>query len=201
MTIAILGLGNMGKGLAERLTARPIWSAALRSRRPPPLCASRGASVADYRPCSPSHHHAGAALARRSELVRPSAAARSSSTSPTRSRRTIRASPSATPRRLPRRSPARARAPRWSRRSTRDLCQPLRHPGSATASVPVFVAGNDEAAVAAVANLVKAGLCGRERRRARRRALVEPVGMLNIRLGYGLGKGTSIAPTWVKLAA
>ena len=31
--------------------------------------------------------------------------------------------------------------------------------------------------------------------------LVEPVGMLNIRFGYGLGKGTSIAPAWLNLAA
>ena len=31
--------------------------------------------------------------------------------------------------------------------------------------------------------------------------LIEPVGMLNIRLGYGLGQGTSIAPAWIKLAA
>jgi hypothetical protein len=30
---------------------------------------------------------------------------------------------------------------------------------------------------------------------------MEPVGMLNIRFGYGLGKGTSIAPAWIKLAA
>ena len=29
--------------------------------------------------------------------------------------------------------------------------------------------------------------------------LVEPVGMLNIRLGYGLGRGTSIAPAWLKI--
>jgi len=31
--------------------------------------------------------------------------------------------------------------------------------------------------------------------------LLEPVGMLNIRFGFGLGKGTSIAPSWVKVAA
>ena len=31
--------------------------------------------------------------------------------------------------------------------------------------------------------------------------LVEPVGMLNIRFAYALGKGTSIAPTWLQLAA
>lgn len=29
--------------------------------------------------------------------------------------------------------------------------------------------------------------------------LVEPLAMLNIRLGYGLGKGTSIAPAWMSV--
>jgi predicted dinucleotide-binding enzyme len=75
-------------------------------------------------------------------------------------------------------------------------------PVSATQNVPVFLAGNDAAAVDAVAELVKAsgfavekvgGLDGAR--------LVEPVGMLNIRFGYGLGQGTAIAPTWLKLAA
>ena len=75
-------------------------------------------------------------------------------------------------------------------------------PVSATQNVPVFLAGNDVAAVDAVAELVTAsgfavekvgGLDGAR--------LVEPVGMLNIRFGYGLGQGTAIAPTWLKLAA
>jgi len=75
-------------------------------------------------------------------------------------------------------------------------------PVAATQNVPVFLAGNDAAAVDAVAELVKAsgfavekvgGLDGAR--------LVEPVGMLNIRFGYGLGQGTAIAPTWLKLAA
>lgn len=75
-------------------------------------------------------------------------------------------------------------------------------PRASTASVPVFVAGGDAVAVAAVADLVTAagfrpeligGLDGSR--------LVEPVGMLNIRLGYGLGRGTNIAPSWVDIAA
>lgn len=75
-------------------------------------------------------------------------------------------------------------------------------PVSATQNVPVFLAGNDAAAVDAVAELVTAsgfavekvgGLDGAR--------LVEPVGMLNIRFGYGLGQGTAIAPAWLKLAA
>ena len=75
-------------------------------------------------------------------------------------------------------------------------------PLEATAEIPVFLAGDDAAAVDAVATLVEqsgfavekvGGLDGAR--------LVEPVGMLNIRFGYGLGQGTSIAPTWVRLAA
>ena len=31
--------------------------------------------------------------------------------------------------------------------------------------------------------------------------LIEPLGMLNIRFAYGLGRGTNIAPSWSKLAA
>lgn len=75
-------------------------------------------------------------------------------------------------------------------------------PASATANVPVFVAGNDEAAVAAVADLAaKAGFAVEKVGDLTGARLVEPVGMLNIRLGYGLGQGTAIAPKWVKLAA
>ncbi len=75
-------------------------------------------------------------------------------------------------------------------------------PASATANVPVFVAGNDEAAVAAVADLaVKAGFAVEKIGDLTGARLVEPVGMLNIRLGYGLGQGTAIAPAWLKLAA
>ena len=75
-------------------------------------------------------------------------------------------------------------------------------PASATASVPVFIAGNDDAAVAAVADLAtKAGFAVEKVGDLTGARLVEPVGMLNIRLGYGLGRGTAIAPTWLKLAA
>jgi hypothetical protein len=31
--------------------------------------------------------------------------------------------------------------------------------------------------------------------------LLEPLGMLNIRFGYGLGRGTAIAPNWLSVAA
>lgn len=75
-------------------------------------------------------------------------------------------------------------------------------PRAATAAVPVFIAGNDEGAVAAVAELVQAAGFAVEKTGALDAArLLEPVGMLNIRLGYGLGQGTSIAPTWLRVAA
>jgi len=75
-------------------------------------------------------------------------------------------------------------------------------PASVTATVPVFVAGNDESAVEAVADLVaKAGFAVERTGGLDAARLIEPVGMLNIRFGFGLGRGTGIAPSWLKLAA
>lgn len=71
-----------------------------------------------------------------------------------------------------------------------------------TANVPVFVAGNDEDAVAKVAALARtAGFAVENAGKLDAARLLEPVGMLNIRFGYGLGRGTAIAPAWLKLAA
>ena len=73
---------------------------------------------------------------------------------------------------------------------------------AATADVPVFVAGDDEGAVEAVADLVaKAGFAVERTGGLDAARLLEPVGMLNIRLGYSLGRGSGIAPTWTALAA
>lgn len=75
-------------------------------------------------------------------------------------------------------------------------------PSSQTASVPVFLAGNDAAAVAAVAELVTlSGFAVEQTGGLDAARLIEPVGMLNIRLGYALGRGTAIAPQWLTLAA
>ena len=75
-------------------------------------------------------------------------------------------------------------------------------PAAATAEVPVFLAGNDEAAVDAVADLVaKAGFATEKTGTLDAARLLEPLGMLNIRFGYGLGRGTAIAPNWVSVAA
>lgn len=75
-------------------------------------------------------------------------------------------------------------------------------PAEQTQDVPVFLAGNDEAAVVAVAELVSVSGFRPENTGSLDAArLIEPLGMLNIRFGYGLGHGTGIAPTWVKLGA
>jgi len=75
-------------------------------------------------------------------------------------------------------------------------------PASQTADVPVFIAGDDEAAVAAVAELVTSSGFAVEKTGGLDAArLLEPLGMLNIRLGYGLGHGTDIAPRWTRLTA
>ena len=75
-------------------------------------------------------------------------------------------------------------------------------PASETANIPVFIAGNDEAAVAAVESLVKlSGFAVENTGSIDAARLLEPLGMLNIRLGYGLGQGGGIAPGWIKLAA
>ncbi|CDP50527.1 NADPH-dependent F420 reductase [Paradevosia shaoguanensis] len=71
-------------------------------------------------------------------------------------------------------------------------------PPAATANVPVFVAGNDAAAVGIVAALARtAGFASEEVGDLSQARLLEPLGMLNIRMGFGLGKGTGIAPNWV----
>lgn len=75
-------------------------------------------------------------------------------------------------------------------------------PPESTADVPVFIAGDDPAAVEAVADLAgKAGFAVESVGGLDGARLVEPMGMLNIRLGYKLGKGTAIAPGWRDLAA
>lgn len=75
-------------------------------------------------------------------------------------------------------------------------------PAAQTTSIPVFVAGNDEAAVAAVGEIVGlAGFAVENTGGIDAARLLEPLGMLNIRFGYGLGHGTAIAPSWTRLVA
>lgn len=75
-------------------------------------------------------------------------------------------------------------------------------PVADTANVPIFLAGNDDAAVDAVASLSRtAGFAVEKAGTLDGARLLEPVGMLNIRFAYGLGRGAAIAPAWLKLAA
>jgi len=75
-------------------------------------------------------------------------------------------------------------------------------PDASTAAVPVFLAGNDDAAVEKVAALVaKAGFAIEKTGGLDAARLLEPLGMLNIRFGYALGRGASIAPKWSVVAA
>ncbi|MEO3999907.1 NAD(P)-binding domain-containing protein [Mesorhizobium sp. CAU 1732] len=73
-------------------------------------------------------------------------------------------------------------------------------PAAQTATVPVFLAGNDHDAVSKVEALVTASGFKAEKTGALDAArLIEPLAMLNIRFGYALGRGTSIAPAWQDL--
>ncbi|MEO8683305.1 MAG: NAD(P)-binding domain-containing protein [Devosia sp.] len=74
-------------------------------------------------------------------------------------------------------------------------------PVATTATVPVFLAGDDAAAVDAVADLVvKAGFAADKTGPLDVARLLEPLGMLNIRFGYGMGRGTEIVPTWLSVS-
>ncbi|HWU16729.1 MAG TPA: NAD(P)-binding domain-containing protein [Devosia sp.] len=73
-------------------------------------------------------------------------------------------------------------------------------PAVQTAAVPVFLAGNDEAAVAKVAELVElSGFAVEKAGTLEAARLIEPVGMLNIKLAFG-GLGTGIAPSWMRVS-
>ncbi len=75
--------------------------------------------------------------------------------------------------------------------------------GGKAAGLPttVFVAGDDEAARAAVIDLARsAGFETLETGALASARYLEPVAALNITLGYGLGHGTDIAPTWQRAA-
>src|SRR3712207_34026 len=81
------------------------------------------------------------------------------------------------------------------------FAQVLGDRATGAAKVQVFYAGDDEAAKRTVRSLIEsmgfepvdAGPLGNAR-------LLEPVGMLNIYLGYGAGLGTDIAPAYRKVA-
>ena len=80
------------------------------------------------------------------------------------------------------------------------FAQVLHHGGQAAGRpATVFVAGDDEAARSTVAKLAQsAGFDTLETGPLATARYLEPVAALNIALGYGLGHGTNIAPTWLR---
>ena len=68
--------------------------------------------------------------------------------------------------------------------------------------VQVFVAGDDEAAKKRVSDLVaKGGFQPVESGPLSNARFLEPLGEINIHFGFFLGWGTSVAPAWIKAAA
>jgi predicted dinucleotide-binding enzyme len=205
-TTAILGLGNMGKGLAKRLAGRTqLVLGASNPAAATEFAASVGATVTDYKAAVLAADIVilalpyGAALELAGKLplngkivvditnpVKADFSGLAIGHTTSAAEELQAAAPSA----------------KVVKGYNTIFASLFDTPRNATENVPVFLAGNDAAAVDAVAELVKAsgfavekvgGLDGAR--------LVEPVGMLNIRFGYGLGQGTAIAPTWLKLAA
>lgn len=67
-------------------------------------------------------------------------------------------------------------------------------------TLQVFVAGDDAAAKAAVAELAKSiGFEAVEAGALSNSRFIEPIGEMNIHFGYFLGKGPVVAPAWVQV--
>ncbi|WP_064692307.1 NADPH-dependent F420 reductase [Rhizobium aegyptiacum] len=75
----------------------------------------------------------------------------------------------------------------------------LAAPAKQTANIPVFLAGDDDAVETAAALVRDADFAVEKTGSLDAARLLEPLGMLNIRLGYGLGRGTAIAPKWASV--
>ena len=193
MTIAILGLGNMGKGLAKRLDGKADLVLASRSGGTNYAAAVAKADIVVLAlPYAAALEAAGTLDLAGKIVVDISNPITADYSGLTIGHTTSAAEEIA----------AVAKGARVVKAFNTIFAGLFDTPVSATANVPVFVAGNDEAAVAAVSDLAtKAGFAVETIGGLDGARLVEPVGMLNIRLGYGLGKGTSIAPSWLKLAA
>jgi predicted dinucleotide-binding enzyme len=193
MTIAILGLGNMGKGLAKRLDGKADLVLASRSGGTTYAAAVAKADIVVLAlPYAAALEAAGTLDLAGKIVVDISNPITADYSGLTIGHTTSAAEEIA----------AVAKGARVVKAFNTIFAGLFDTPATATANVPVFVAGNDEAAVAAVSDLAtKAGFAVETIGGLDGARLVEPVGMLNIRLGYGLGKGTSIAPSWLKLAA
>lgn len=193
MTIAILGQGNMGKGLAKRLEGKTDVVLASRSGGVSYADAVKGADIVVLAiPFNAALEEAGKLDLSGKIVVDISNPVSADFSGLTIGHTTSAAEEIAKV----------ARGARVVKAFNTIFASLFDTPASATANVPVFVAGDDEAAVAAVADLAQqAGFAVEKVGGLDGARLVEPIGMLNIRFGYGLGKGTSIAPQWLKLAA
>jgi predicted dinucleotide-binding enzyme len=193
---AIIGLGNMGKGLARRLAGKTelvLGSRDLDTAR------AFAASIGDAAVSAPAEAAAGADIV---IVALPYAAALDFVRSTDLSGKVL----------VDITNPLKADFSGLTIGHTTSAAEELQAaapgaqvvdlPADQTASVPVFLAGNDDAAVKAVEELVVASGFAVEKTGALDAArLVEPLGMLNIRLGFHLGRGGAIAPAWTNLAA
>jgi predicted dinucleotide-binding enzyme len=207
-TIAIIGLGNMGKGLAKRLAGRSNLVLASRDKAAATAFAATlpaGVTVLDQ--------DAAIAKADIVVLALPYAAALEAAANPALAGKVV----------LDISNPVKADFSGLTIGHTTSAAEELQAaapgakvvkafntifaslfdlPAAQTAAIPVFVAGNDEAATAVVAEVATlAGFAAEQTGSLDAARLLEPLGMLNIRFGYGLGHGTGIAPAWTKLAA
>ncbi len=206
MTVAILGLGNVGKGLAKRLAgktelvlgARDVAAAEAFAR-------SVGAKVTDYAKAIAAADIVVLALpyAHALDVARSGALNGKIVVDPTNpikpdfSGLAIGHTTSAAEE-----IQALAKGARVIKGYNTIFASLFDASSAATASVPVFLAGDDAAAVDAVADIVtKSGFAVERVGGLDGARLVEPLGMLNIRFGYGLGRGTAIAPNWLAVAA
>lgn len=207
-TTAIIGLGNMGKGLAKRLAGRTGLVLASRDKDAATAFAATlpaGVTVLDQDAAIAAADIVVLALPYATALevaANPALAGKivldiSNPITPDFSGLTIGHTTSAAEE-----LQAAARAAKLVKGFNTIFASLFDLPAAQTADIPVFLAGNDEAAVAAVADIVTlSGFAVEKTGGLEAARLIEPVGMLNIRFGYGLGQGTNIAPKWVKLAA
>jgi 8-hydroxy-5-deazaflavin:NADPH oxidoreductase len=207
MKIAIIGLGNMGKGLAKRLAGKAELTVAARDAT---AASAFAASLKDTSAASISdairaadivvlamHYGAALELAARPDLRGKIIVDMSNPVKPDFSGLLIGHTTSAAEE-----IQAIAKGSHVVKAFNTIFAGLFDMPASSTANVAVFLAGNDETSVEAVATLASsAGFATEKTGGLDAARLLEPVGMLNIRFGYGLGRGTAIAPGWATLAA
>lgn len=206
MTTAIIGLGNMGRGLARRLAGQPELVVAARDASAAeafaatigaaPASVERAIAAADVVVLA-LPYDAALALAAHPALAGKVVVDMSNPITPDFAGLRFGHDTSAAER-----IQAAAPGARVVKAFNTVFAGLMDAPRASTASVPVFLAGDDEGAVAAVEALAaRAGFASERTGGLEAARLLEPLGMLNIRLGYGLGRGTAIAPSWMAVAA